>query len=154
MPSALMWVTMKQDRKTIQNMLERYFIDLALVILLPLLCIPFVLCPPLNETPVRIILGLLLVLFLLGYSLIAALFLGNDDLYVIGLIIAVVPLLGLALNYTPFGIRLVPILVVLSVFTVSLVVIVYVGGGGFWKGSGVWFGLGGLYENRDTNESD
>jgi len=34
-----------------------------------------------------------------------------------------VPLLGLALNYTPFGIRLVPVLVVLSVFTVLLAVI-------------------------------
>ena len=37
--------------------------------------------------------------------------------------IAVVPLIGLALNYTPFGIRLVPVLAVLSVFTVSLAVI-------------------------------
>ena len=34
-----------------------------------------------------------------------------------------VPLLGLALNYTPFGIRLVPVLVVLSAFTVLLAVI-------------------------------
>ena len=104
--------------------------DLALVILLTLSCIPFVLIPPLNETPVRIVLGLLLVLFLPGYSLIAALFPRRDDLDGIerialsfGLSIAVVPLLGLALNYTPFGIRLVPILAVLSVFTVSLAVI-------------------------------
>jgi uncharacterized membrane protein len=104
--------------------------DLALVVLLTLSCIPFVLLPPLNETPVRIILGLLLVLFLPGYSLIAALFPAKDDLDGIermalsfGLSIAVVPLLGLALNYTPFGIRLVPILVVLSVFTVLLAVI-------------------------------
>ena len=104
--------------------------DLALVILLTLSCTPFVLIPPLNETPVRIILGLLLVLFLPGYSLIAALFPRKDDLDGIerialsfGLSIAVVPLLGLALNYTPFGIRLVPVLVVLSVFTVSLAVI-------------------------------
>ncbi len=41
-----------------------------------------------------------------------------------GLSIAVVPLPGRALNYTPFGIRLVPILVVLSVFTVLFAVIV------------------------------
>jgi len=34
----------------------------------------FVLIPPLNETPVRVLLGLLLVLFLPGYSLVAALF--------------------------------------------------------------------------------
>ena len=102
-------------------------LDLALVILFTLLCIPFVLIPPLNESPVRIILGLPLVLFLPGYSLIAALFPRKDDLDGIerialsfGLSIAVVPLLGLALNYTPFGIRLSPVLVVLSVFTISL----------------------------------
>ena len=113
-----------------KNLTERTPGDLALVILLTLSCIPFILVPPLNETPVRIILGLLLVLFLPGYSLIAALFPGKDDLDGIerialsfGLSIAVVPLLGLALNYTPFGIRLVPILVVLSVFTISLAVV-------------------------------
>jgi len=113
-----------------KNLTERTPGDLALVILLTLSCIPFILVPPLNETPVRIILGLLLVLFLPGYSLIAALFPGKDDLDGIerialsfGLSIAVVPLMGLALNYTPFGIRLAPILVVLSVFTVLLAVV-------------------------------
>jgi uncharacterized membrane protein len=100
--------------------------DLALVILLTFLCIPFVLISPFNETPVRIILGLPLVLFLPGYSLIALLFPRKVDLDVIerialgfGLSIAIVPLLGLALNYTPFGIRLSPILAVLSLVTVS-----------------------------------
>ena len=102
--------------------------------LLTLLCIPFVLIPPLNEiSAIRIILGLPLVLFLPGYSLIAALFPRKDDLDAIerialsfGLSIAIVPLLGLALNYTPFGIRLSPILIVLSVFTISLAIGAYV----------------------------
>jgi uncharacterized membrane protein len=109
------------------------YCDLALVILFTLLCIPFVLIPPSNETPVRIILGLPLVLFLPGYSLIAVLFPRKDDLDGIerialsfGLSIAIVPLIGLALNYTPFGIRLIPILVVLSLFTVSLALSAYV----------------------------
>ncbi|MCK4733061.1 MAG: DUF1616 domain-containing protein [Methanophagales archaeon] len=108
--------------------------DLTLVILLTLLCIPFVLIPPLNEiSPIRIILGLPLVLFLPGYSLIATLFPRKDDLDAIerialgfGLSIAITPLLGLALNYTPFGIRLSPVLIVLSVFTVSLAMGAYV----------------------------
>ncbi len=109
-------------------------LDLTLVILITLLCIPFVLIPPLNEiSPVRIILGLPLVLFLPGYSLIAALFPRKDDLDGIerialsfGLSIAVVPLLGLALNYTPFGIRLSPVFTLLSVFTISLAISAYV----------------------------
>ena len=108
--------------------------DLALVILLTLLCIPFVLIPPLNEIlPIRIILGLLLVLFLPGYALIATLFPRKDDLDGIervalsfGLSIAITPLLGLGLNYTPFGIRLTPVLIVLSVFTIPLAIGAYV----------------------------
>ena len=109
-------------------------LDLALVILFTLLCIPFVLIPPLNEiSPIRIILGLPLVLFLPGYSLIATLFPRKDDLDAIerialsfGLSIAITPLLGLALNYTPFGIRLSPVLIVLSVFTILLAIGAYV----------------------------
>jgi len=116
--------------KQLRIMLRDFPKDLALVIALTLACLLFVLVPRLSETPVRVVLGLLLVLFLPGYSLIAALFPRRDDLDGIerialsfGLSIAVVPLIGLGLNYTPFGIRLVPILAVLSVFTVSLAVI-------------------------------
>ena len=108
--------------------------DLALVIFFTLLCIPFVLIPPLNEiSPVRIIFGLPLVLFLPCYALIATLFPRKDDLDGIerialsfGLSIAISPLLGLGLNYTPFGIRLTPILIVLSVFTIALAIGAYV----------------------------
>ena len=107
--------------------------DLALVIFLTLLCIPFVLIPPLNESQVRIIFGLPLVLFLPGYTLIAVLYPRKGDLdgiervaFSFGLSIAIIPLLGLALNYTPFGIRLMPILIVLSVFTISLAFGAYV----------------------------
>lgn len=115
------------------QILKHFPTDLALVILFTLLCIPFVLIPSLNETPIRIILGLPLVLFLPGYSLIATLFPRKDDLDGIerialsfGLSIAVVPLLGLALNYTPFGIRLSPVLIVLSVFTIALAIVAYI----------------------------
>lgn len=115
------------------KMRKRVPADLVLVILVTLVCIPFVLIPPLNETAIRVVLGLPLVLFLPGYALIAALFPRKDDLDSIerialsfGLSIAVVPLLGLALNYTPFGIRLSPVLTVLSVFTISLAVVAYV----------------------------
>lgn len=107
--------------------------DLKLTILVTLLCIPFVILPQLNETPIRIILGLPLLIFLPGYSFIEALFPKKYDLGEIerialsfGLSIAIVSLLGLALNYTPFGIRLTPILTLLSLFIISLSIVAWV----------------------------
>ena len=65
--------------KRLRIIFDRLPADLALAIILTLACILFVLAPRLNETPVRVLLGLLLVLFLPGYSLIAALFPRRDD---------------------------------------------------------------------------
>ncbi|AKB30506.1 hypothetical protein MSSAC_4205 [Methanosarcina siciliae C2J] len=101
--------------------------DLSTVIGLVILTDLFVLMPGLSETVFRNILGLPLVLFLPGYALIAALFPSKSDLDGIertalsfGLSIAVVPLIGLGLNYTPWGIKLLPILISLSVFTFAM----------------------------------
>ncbi len=73
---------------------------------------------------VRILIGVPFILFFPGYTLVCALFPKNPELdgiervaLGIGLSIAVVPLLGLVLNYTPFGIRLYPVLVSLFAFT-------------------------------------
>lgn len=76
--------------------------------------------------PVRVILGLPIVLFIPGYVLIFALFpskktdQGIDVIERIalslGLSLAVVPLIGLGLNYTPWGIRLTPIILSLEIF--------------------------------------
>lgn len=107
-------------------------IDLKLTVLVTLLCIPFVILPKLNETPMRIIFVLPLLLFLPGYSFIVALFPKKYELGEIergalsfGLSIAIVSMLGLALNYTLFGIRLTPILILLSLFTISLSIIAW-----------------------------
>ncbi|MHC1569764.1 MAG: DUF1616 domain-containing protein, partial [Candidatus Syntropharchaeales archaeon] len=54
--------------------------DLLLVILFTFLCIPSILIPSLCETPIRVILGLPLILFFPGYALIAALFPAREDL--------------------------------------------------------------------------
>ena len=106
--------------------------DLFIIMGLVLLTDIFVLTPGINETMFRNILGLPLVLFLPGYALIAALFPAKSDLDGIervalsfGLSIAVVPLIGLGLNYTPWGIRLLPILTSLSVFTVIMCGLAY-----------------------------
>ncbi len=79
------------------------------------------------DLPLRTALGLPFVLLFPGYTLICALFPGKKDLggverlaLSIGLSLAVVPLVGLALNYTPWGIRLVPIMASLFMFTLLL----------------------------------
>ncbi|HBC94938.1 MAG TPA: hypothetical protein DCZ10_19065, partial [Pelotomaculum sp.] len=79
---------------------------------------------------VWVVLGLSFVLFFPGYTLIAALFPARDDLDCMervalsfSLSIAVIPLLGLILNYAPWGVRLYPILLTLLIFTILLSVL-------------------------------
>lgn len=86
---------------------------LAIIVLLP-------------DSPLRVALGLPFVLFFPGYTLIAALYPRRADLdgierlaLSLGLSLAVVPLIGLVLNYTPWGIRLTPIVVSLTLFTAA-----------------------------------
>jgi uncharacterized membrane protein len=103
--------------------------DLLIVLIWTVLTLIFVLIPMLNGTPVRTVLGIPMVLFFPGYVLIAALFPKKDDLeggeriaLSFGLSIAVVPLIGLMLNFT-FGIRLILILLSLCSYTISLTII-------------------------------
>jgi len=78
-------------------------------------------------TAARVALGLPFVLVLPGYVLVAAIFPGRDDMDFLerialgtGLSAAIVPLLGLALNYSPWGIRPHPIVVSVMLFTVTV----------------------------------
>jgi uncharacterized membrane protein len=103
-------------------------LDILLCLLASLLLVPLVLFN--IEPTLRLILGLPFLLFIPGYVLVFALFparktdRGIDTLERIvlsfGLSIAVVPLIGLLLNYTPWGIRLEPILLSLLLFIVSI----------------------------------
>ena len=102
--------------------------DLMVVLVLTVLTILFVLVPTFEKTVFRTVLGLPVVLFLPGYALIAALFPRKNDLDAIerialsfGLSIAVVPLIGLVLNFTPWGIRLLPIIISLTLFIFIMV---------------------------------
>jgi len=78
----------------------------------------------------RYILGSVTVLFLPGYVTIETLYPREKDLsplerlaLSIGLSLAIVPLIGLVLNYTPWGIRLEPIVSSLTIYIIMLVFI-------------------------------
>ena len=75
----------------------------------------------------RYVLGVVFVLYMPGHALITALYPKADDLndvenlaLSIGLSLAVVPLIGLMLSYTPWGARLESTIFSLSVFTIAL----------------------------------
>ncbi|ABN58328.1 MULTISPECIES: DUF1616 domain-containing protein [Methanoculleus] len=106
--------------------------DLLTVVAVTVAALACVYVPVLNESFLRILLGVTMVLFIPGYALIAALFPARGDLDGIervalsfGLSIAVSPLIGFALNYTPWGIRLDPILVSLTLFTLAMTLIAW-----------------------------
>jgi len=94
-------------------------------VLIAIIAITLLLFPLVTFTTgvLRIIFGLCPVLFFPGYTLLSALFPRKGDLSGIervalsfGLSIAIVPLVGLILNYTPWGIRLYPILIAITIF--------------------------------------
>jgi len=78
----------------------------------------------------RWVIGSVFVLFIPGYVTVEALFPKGRELdsierfaLSVGLSLALVPLVGLLLNYTPWGIRLNPIVISLTILTVGLAVI-------------------------------
>lgn len=98
--------------------------DLLACVVLALVLVALVFLVP--DSLARQVLGLVFVLFLPGYAATAALFPESDQIDGIervalsfGLSIAIVPLIGLALNFTPFGIRLDPILASVSGFILA-----------------------------------
>jgi uncharacterized membrane protein len=106
---------------------QKFPSDLLFVAGLVILTDIFVLIPALSESLIRTALCLPLVLFLPGYALIAMLFPEKTGLeglerlaLSIGLSVAVVPLIGLGLNFTSWGIKEVPLLISLSIFTLLL----------------------------------
>lgn len=103
--------------------------ELLIIVVLSLL---LVLLVAVTTGALRIALGLAFILFFPGYTLIAALFprkVGHEGIERLalsfGLSIAVASLIGLALNYTPWGIRLYPILISLLFFIVVMAAIAW-----------------------------
>jgi uncharacterized membrane protein len=106
-------------------MKARHDNDLWLIGILTILLVVVIAFFP-SSIIARIILGLPFLLFFPGYTLLAALFpkkgsLGGMERVALsfGLSIAVVPMIGLVLNFTPWGIRLDPILISLVVFIIA-----------------------------------
>lgn len=108
-------------------------IDILLIILTTILCIIFEVTPVWNETTFQVILSPLFILFIPGYSFIAALFSKKNDLddierftlsFSLSIIFALI--IGLLLNYTHFGIKLTSILLSLSAFTILMSSIAYI----------------------------
>ena len=104
---------------------EHFYYAINIIVALLFVIIAF-----LPNNALRIVIGLPVVLFFPGFTLLAALFPRKESLNDIervalsfGLSIAVVPLIGLALNYTPWGIRLYPILIALFIFIFGMSVI-------------------------------
>jgi uncharacterized membrane protein len=101
--------------------------DLALAATLAFLTTGLALVVPI-EGPLRVVPAIAFVLFLPGYLATSALFPRTGDLsgperlaLSLGLSLAIVPLVGLALNFTPWGIRLEPIVVSLDALGAVLI---------------------------------
>ncbi len=104
--------------------------DLALILVWVALTVAMIYVPVINETFLRVIFSVPVILFIPGYVLIAALFpekkfIDGIERFAlsVGLSIAVVPLIGLVLNYTPYGIRLDPIVTSLVIFILAMMII-------------------------------
>ena len=98
--------------------------DLVLVVACSLALAIIIVVLPFAQ-PARVVLGLPFIFFFPGYTLTAALFPRHDDADPIerialslGLSITVVPLISLMLNYSPWGIRLDLVLVLVTLFIV------------------------------------
>jgi uncharacterized membrane protein len=102
--------------------------DLKLTIAFTVLAVAFIWLPVLKETAIEAVLGFIMVLFLPGYAVIAALFPRKSTMDLIersamsfGVSIAVSSLFALLLNYTPMGIRLEPVILFLVALTLICV---------------------------------
>lgn len=115
---------MEKEIRKIIEIIRKIDSDLLIVLVWIILTFIFIIV---HGGIIRTILGIPMVLFIPGYVLIAALFPKKNDLdnleriiLSFGFSIATVPLIGLGLNYTTFGIRSIPILVSLTVFSIGL----------------------------------
>ncbi|MCQ6963388.1 DUF1616 domain-containing protein [Methanolobus chelungpuianus] len=107
--------------------------DLLLVASGVLLTNLFVFHPLLNIIELRAFLGIVMVLVLPGYAMVAALFPGKDDLsgaerftYSIGLSVAVVPFIGYGLLSAPWGMNVGPLMISISALILVMCAVAFI----------------------------
>ncbi len=120
-PKALMWRDLR-----LKDLILGLDIDLKLILAYLIAMYIFIFIPGLGQSIVRQIIGMALLLLIPGYALAALLFPGKSDIgsverFVLSFTfsVVIVALLGLALNYTPPGIRLVPLTACISIFILA-----------------------------------
>lgn len=140
-------VSRRELKLLLPRPVRRFPADLTVVVGLVAAALLAVWLPVVRESWLRAVLGGLFVLFVPGYAVVAALFpekarvqtakpeksrvwgrnrrIGGVERVVLslGTSLAIVPLIGGVLNFTPFGIRLTPIVVSVSVVTVVMAVV-------------------------------
>ena len=111
---------------------QDHLLDLILIMIWLVASVMVIYLPILNALPVRYVLTLPLLLFIPGYCFIAALFPQVSDISLIerialsfGFSFALVSLIGLVLNFTLWGIRLDPIVLSLTGFTLLMILVAY-----------------------------
>jgi len=111
---------------------QDHFQDLILIMVWLVASVLAVYLPVINTLPIRIVLTLPLFLFIPGYCFIAALFPRVREISVaervalsVGFSLALVSLMGLVLNFTPWGITLDPVVLVVTVFTLLVVLVAW-----------------------------
>jgi len=105
-----------------------WFWILTVIVVVTVLTVFYVTTPP--RLYLRYVLGSIFVLYVPGATLIEALYPRGVELeplerfaLSIGLSLAIVPLVGLVLNYTPWGIRLTPVAVSLALLSETLALV-------------------------------
>lgn len=128
----------KTPLRYIFSLESAWFQALTILLIATVLSVFYVKDPPLIY--VRYVLGSLFVLYLPGFTLIETLYPRGDELeplerlaLSIGLSLALVPLVGLILNYTPWGIRLTPITLSLALLSEALAVAAVLRKYGYFK---------------------
>lgn len=120
----------RQWQNLLPSPVRRWPTDLAIVVCVTMLTILVVTVPGVRETPLRLVVGVPFVLLVPGYVVVAALFPGRAPLgwierfaLAFGASIAVVPILGLLISITPWGLSVGSVLTILALAAIGGAVI-------------------------------